>query len=195
MEMMEKQAGLRDIYRSFEEQSREFRQEAVCRTGCAFCCTRVGSVDITTLEGLAILENIAGLARPVRKQVARLLEKNRRQKEKKEITRCPFLLKNNTCRSYEDRPFSCRQLYSLEKCGPKGPTVHRQVVDMARRAVEKLQRLDDTGYSGHISHILAMLDAPRFRRTYLSGGFNPAEIMDFGKAHGIVINRMARKTV
>ena len=62
---------------------------------------------------------------------------------------------------------------------------------MAQETVREIQRLDDTGYSGHISFILFMLDAPRFRKTYLAGGFEPAEVMDFGKTHGIVINRFA----
>ena len=35
-----------------------------------------------------------------------------------------------------------------------------------------------------------MLEAPKFRNTYLSGDFKPEEIMVFGKQHGIVINKM-----
>ncbi|MBW1717643.1 MAG: hypothetical protein JRJ77_17835 [Deltaproteobacteria bacterium] len=55
-----------------------------------------------------------------------------------------------------------------------------------------MQRLDDTGYSGHISFILYLLDKPGFRKLYLSGGFDPGKIARFGKSHGIVINRFAR---
>ena len=191
MDFVEKQARLQTIYEEFDKRTREYRQEAICRAGCAFCCTRAGRVDITTLEGLRIRNKMAQMARPIKKQVAKSLEKERRRREQESTVPCPFLLKNNTCRIYDVRPFSCRRLYSLETCGPKGPTIHRQVMEMAGETVREIQRLDDTGYSGHISHILAMLDAPRFRETYLSGGFEPAEIKDFGKAHGIVIHRFA----
>ncbi len=52
-----------------------------------------------------------------------------------------------------------------------------------------MQQLDDTGYSGHISFVLYLLDRPEFRKIYLSGGFDPSKIMEFGKNHGMVINR------
>lgn len=185
----EKLAGLEAIYQAFDDRSREYRQAAVCRPGCAFCCSQAGRIDITTLEGLRIRNKMAQMGKPVRKQLVKSLEKERRQREKQEAAPCPFLLKNNTCRIYDLPPFACRRLYSLETCGPKGPTLHRQVVEMAAQSVQEIQRLDDTGYSGHISDILFMLNAPRFRETYLSGGFEPSEIMDFGKAHGIIIHR------
>jgi hypothetical protein len=35
-----------------------------------------------------------------------------------------------------------------------------------------------------------MLEAPRFRKTYLAGESKPEEVMAFGKSHGIVINKM-----
>ncbi len=88
------------------------------------------------------------------------------------------------------RPFSCRQLYSLRPCEEKGPTVHRQAAALAKETVQKIQRLDDTGYSGHLTYILTLLDDNCFRRLYLAGGFDPAAISAFGKSHGIVINRM-----
>jgi hypothetical protein len=69
---------------------------------------------------------------------------------------------------------------------------HRQAVESARSAVQELQRLDDTGYSGHLSYVLHLLEEPSFRRLYLSGGFAPEQIMSFGKAHGLIINRTAK---
>ena len=36
-------------------------------------------------------------------------------------------------------------------------------------SVADLQRLDDNGYSGHLSFILHMLDTPRFLATYQAG--------------------------
>ena len=67
----------------------------------------------------------------------------------------------------------------------------RRVMQFGRKAIAALQELDDTGYSGHITYILQMLATPAFRSVYLSGGFNPAAVMAFGRAHGIVINRLA----
>jgi hypothetical protein len=58
--------------------------------------------------------------------------------------------------------------------------------------VKEIQRLDNTGYSGHISFILHLLGMAEFRKAYLSGAFNPALIADFGKSHGIIINRFAK---
>ena len=110
------------------------------------------------------------------------------------ISRCPFLKTDNTCGIYDIRPFSCRQLYSLKDCTEQGPTVHRQVVDLAKLAVKRLQQLDATGYSGHISYILNLLGKPVFRRLYMSGGFKPREIMSFGKKYGIIINCMVSNT-
>jgi len=63
-----------------------------------------------------------------------------------------------------------------------------QAVDLAKNTVKKLQQLDYTGYSGHISFILYLLDKPDFRKLYLAGGLDPGKIMDFGKSHGIIIN-------
>ena len=63
-------------------------------------------------------------------------------------------------------------------------------MDMGQNAIRKLQQLDITGYSGHISYVLHMLDTPAFLTTYLNGEFKPREIMVFGKSHNISINQM-----
>ena len=70
-----------------------------------------------------------------------------------------------------------------------GPTIHRQARDAAQKTIQLLKRLDANGYSGHISHILCLLDQRKFRKVYQGGGFDPAAIMAFGKKYGIVINR------
>ncbi len=190
MDIKSKISKLDDIYAEFEAATAEFRQADVCAPGCAFCCTQMGTVDITTLEGLVIRERLGRLKRPVAAKVAKQLNRDIRKKEKGDKNRCPFLQKNNRCMIYEVRPFSCRQLYSLKKCGEQGPTVHRGAVDQARAAVEKIQAVDDTGYSGHLSYILHMLGSEKFLRVYQSGEYKPEEIMAFGKSHNIVINRM-----
>ncbi len=180
---------LKEIYSRFETDAAAFTRDAVCTAGCAFCCTSVGSVDITTLEGWVIRSHLAGLPRKQRIGLEKALAVNRRKKERQALVPCPFLKADQTCAIYTVRPFSCRRLYSLKKCGKTGPTIHREAAALSDAGVTALQRLDHTGYSGHISYVLQLLDMPRFRKRYLSGGFEPAEIMAFGKSHGIVINR------
>ena len=60
---------------------------------------------------------------------------------------------------------------------------------MGDKTINLLQQLDHTGYSGHMTFILYMLEAARFRSTYLDGDFKPEELADFGKSHRIIINR------
>lgn len=136
----------------------------------------------------------AVVERPLYRFVKRL-NRDIRKKEKGEKNRCPFLQKNSRCLIYDIRPFSCRQLYSLKKCGEQGPTVHRRAVELARTAVARIQAVDDTGYSGHLSYILHMLESEKFLRVYRTGGFKPDEIRLFGKSHNIVINRMVAEGI
>ncbi len=189
MTLEEKKKRLKEIYARFEIDAYEFKKDAICKIGCTYCCTDVGNVDIITLEGVIIQERVNGLPQPVKGQVKRKIAQNKREKEKEKITRCPFLKEDNTCLIYDIRPFSCRQLYSIRECRNRGPTVHRQATELAKEAVKEMQQIDDTGYSGHMSFILYLLDRPGFRKSYLSGGFDPGKIAKFGKTHGLVINR------
>ncbi len=68
--------------------------------------------------------------------------------------------------------------------------VNRQVMEAADQSIKALQQLDNTGYSGHLSYVLYMLSVPAFMDVYQTGAFKPEEIMEFGKSHKIVINRM-----
>jgi Fe-S-cluster containining protein len=190
MDFTDRLAGLQDVYRQFAEETAEFRQAAVCKPGCAYCCTEMGTVDITTLEGLLIRERLGKLKRPVIAKVTKHLNRDIRKKEQGEKNRCPFLQKNDRCQIYDVRPFSCRQLYSLKKCGAQGPTVHRQAVELAQSAIKAIQAIDDTGYSGHLSYVLHMLGSDKFLSVYEAGEYKPEEIMAFGKSHNIVINRV-----
>ena len=190
MDIDAKISRLWTVYNQFEEETAEFRVDAVCEAGCAFCCTNMGTVDITTLEGLLIREQIGKLKRPQAAALAKALNRDIRKREQGKKNHCPFLQKNRRCQIYTSRPFSCRQLYSLKRCGEQGPTVHRQVVEQGRTAVAQLQAIDETGYSGHLSFILHMLGSEKFLSVYLAGEFKPEEIMVFGKSHQIAINRM-----
>jgi hypothetical protein len=117
---------------------------------------------------------------------------NKLAKEKGEKPSCPFQDDHGACQIYEERPFSCRQLYSLRKCNQDGPLIHRAAVAAARNTVRRIQALDHTGYSGHISYILSLLDNHNFRKIYASGGSQPDKISKFGKTHGIIINRFVK---
>jgi hypothetical protein len=190
MDVTAKTNKLKEIYDDYESNVREFKKGAICKAGCAFCCIHFGHVDVITLEALIIRNRVDGLSDPEPAAIRKKIAKNMKKKVKGSVTKCPFLKADNTCLIYDIRPFSCRQLYSLKECTYRGPTVHRRAVELSKMTVKRLQQLDGTGYSGHISYILHLLDRPSFRKLYTSGGFNPKEIMSFGKKHGIVINRM-----
>ncbi|MBW1743794.1 MAG: YkgJ family cysteine cluster protein [Deltaproteobacteria bacterium] len=192
MTFREKKEALKRIYERFEQDASEFKKDAICKIGCTFCCTDVGNVDTTTLEGVIIREPIERLPERLRRTVTKKVRQNRLEKENKKIARCPFLKEDDTCLIYDIRPFSCRQLYSIRECRGRGPTVHRQARELAKQAVSEMQRLDDTGYSGHLSFILHLLDLPGFKKLYLSGGFDPGRVAEFGKDHGLIINRFAK---
>lgn len=189
MDIKTKQEKLKDIYNDFIIQAQPFMDNAVCKPGCSFCCIHFGHVDVITLEGFIIYEWMETLSKSDQIELRKKLVKNMKKKKKRSVARCPFLSKDNTCRIYDIRPFSCRQLYSLETCTAKGPVVHRKSVEMAKMTVKKLQHLDATGYSGHLSYILHLISTPDFKKLYQTGGFDPAKIMSFGKRYGIIINR------
>jgi Fe-S-cluster containining protein len=189
MDIKTKQEKLKEIYNDFIIRSQPFMVNAVCKPGCSFCCVHFGHVDIITLEGYIIHKWMETLSKSDRIDLHKKIVKNMKKKKKGSIVRCPFLSMDNTCRIYEIRPFSCRQLYSLETCTTKGPTIHRKSVEMAKMTVKKLQHLDATGYSGHLSYILHLISTPDFKELYQTGGFDPAKIMSFGKKYGIIINR------
>lgn len=184
-----KKGKLEKIYEQFEIEVHEYKKNAICKPGCAFCCTEVGDVDITTLEGLIIRERVSHFPKSLKTRIRKKSNQNKAEKEKGNISSCPFLKGDNTCLIYDIRPFSCRQLYSIRECQEVGATIHRPVAERARATVREMQELDISGYSGHLSFILHLLGKPGFRKVYESGGFDPAKIIDFGKTHGIVINR------
>jgi len=189
--MKEKIPGLKEIYGSFEEKTLTLKQGQACTRGCGFCCKEAGSIDITTLEGLKIRKTMEKMPKARQKTLTRLFRQEIKQREKKEVVPCPFLMKNNACMIYEVRPFSCRRIYSAHVCSKENPPmVSAKVMALADDAIKDLQTLDRTGYSGHLSYILYMLSVPGFSETYLKGDFKPEEIMDFGKSHGIIINKM-----
>jgi len=189
--MKEKIPILNDIYSRFETKTLEYKKDAACEKGCGYCCKEAGRIDITTLEGLIIRKVMEGFERSRQKSLTKLFRQEIRKKEKKVMTACPFLMKNNACMIYEFRPFSCRRIYSTRVCSRENPPiVNRQVMEAANQSIKELQQLDINGYSGHLSFILYMLSTPAFLDTYIEGKFKPEEIMEFGKSHKIAINKM-----
>ncbi len=182
-----------ELYTKFEETAQPYLEAAVCREGCADCCTNVGNVDITTLEGMIILQRLQTLPPAVQQQLQKGLKQNRKTKRQAKYARCAFLQENRHCRIYSARPFSCRRLYSLRRCGESGPVVHRQIWEAAQQIGLAIQNLDDTGYLGHMSYILQLLSDQQFRKTYLNGEFAPQAVRPFAMEHGIVINRLANR--
>ena len=189
--MEDKKNGLQAIYHDFETAAAPYKTEAACGKGCSFCCSDAGSIHLTTLEGLVIRDRIHRLPRSRLVAVNKLLAVDMKQREHKKRSACPLLMKNRACMIYDVRPFACRRIYSLAVCGPdQHPVLSRQVMAKGDEAIRALQRLDDNGYSGHLSYILHMLDSPDFLNAYLAGEYRPEAIMAFGKSHGIIINRM-----
>jgi Fe-S-cluster containining protein len=193
MNLKARKKELKRLYAEFEEQVGPFRRQAVCEEGCADCCTNVGEVHTTTLEGLLILEKLKAFSVSAREAIWKKLDENRAVKEQNgrgAYARCPFLGDDDLCTVYRVRPFACRRLYSVKRCGESGPVVHREFWELAERATVSIQRLDEYGYSGHISFVLQLLRDPAFRKVYVGGGFDPESVRDYAAPRGIVINRI-----
>ncbi|TWI73255.1 putative zinc- or iron-chelating protein [Desulfobotulus alkaliphilus] len=177
------------IYRDLDQRLVPLMSEALCGPGCSLCCTGTGSIDINTLEGLRILRYMESLPQNIHARMRSSLAKDRKNRKQERKASCPFLRKNRTCAIYAIRPLVCRRLYSLEPCSERGPVLHKEAVSLGAGARDALQRLDWNGYSGHISYVLHLFDEPGFRTFYASGGFDPSRVMDYGKAHKLVIHR------
>ena len=184
----EKKKRLLAIYDHYEKDMAEFKKAAACVVGCAECCIDVGKIDITSLEGIIIREQIAIFDEPLKSEIKAKLIQNKAESEQQELVRCAFLREDQSCLIYHVRPFSCRQLYSIRKCNGAPPIMHRHTVELARQTVKEIQRLDSNGYSGHISYILFLLENRNFRDPYLGGHIEPEKIASFGRSHKIFIN-------
>lgn len=188
---IEKRKKLRELYSQYEKDVAEFKKSAACVKGCANCCIDVGNIDITTLEGIIIYDRVATFEEPLKSRIKAGLAQNKMEREKGVLSRCAFLKADKTCLIYDIRPFSCRWLYSIKKCDGASPTIHRRALNLAKQTVKKIQQLDSSGYSGHMSYILFLLDKEEFRKLYLLGKSKPQKIAYFGQSHGIIINRTA----
>ena len=189
--MEEKKRAIKRIYEAFEKDIAQYRKEAACVKGCAYCCTDAKTIDMTTLEGLVIRDTLVAMPRSRKLSLNKSLSKDMKTRHEGDPSPCPFLMKNKQCMIYHSRPFSCRRIYSMHCCDvDHPPQIHRHAMALADQAIRDLQQLDDTGYSGHLSYILYMLNRPEFYTVYANGQYKPEEIMTFGKAYRITINRM-----
>jgi len=168
MNLEDKKKRLQELYEQYENEVSDFKKMAACEIGCADCCIDVGNIDITTLEGIIIYEQMSSFEKLIHTEIKNRLAKNKAEREEKKLSRCAFLNEDKMCIIYSIRPFSCRQLYSVKKCNGASPTIHRQAVETGKQIREKIQQLDAAGYSGHISYILYLLDKESFRKRYLS---------------------------
>ncbi|MGA7876194.1 MAG: YkgJ family cysteine cluster protein [Desulfoferrobacter sp.] len=192
MNIEEKKSQLFELYGRYTELAEPFFASAVCKKGCADCCTSVGNVDIVTLEGLIILKYLKSLDSAIQKDLLKKLKQNRKTKKESKYARCAFLQADNSCIIYSVRPFSCRRLYSIRLCGVSGPTVHRQAWEAAEQLQLAIRQVDSNGYMGHMSYILQLLTESNFLKTYVADKFSPQEIQGFAVSHGISINSFAQ---
>ncbi|TYT74888.1 YkgJ family cysteine cluster protein [Desulfobotulus mexicanus] len=177
------------VYGGLDQRLSPLMSEALCGPGCSLCCTGRGSIDINTLEGLRILRYMESLPQDMRVRMRKAVGEDKKKREQERKASCPFLRKNRTCAIYAIRPLVCRRLYSLEPCIEKGPVLHKEAVSLGVGARDELQRLDWNGYSGHISYVIHLFEEPGFRALYESGGFDPSRVMNYGRAHKLVIHR------
>ncbi|MFP4393482.1 MAG: YkgJ family cysteine cluster protein [Desulfohalobiaceae bacterium] len=191
MDLQNKIQQLQEIYQEYQHKAAGYKANAVCVAGCAYCCTHYGHLDMTTLEGLRIQFWLQELPGGEREEIQQRITANLRDKEQQKPSVCPFLGQDSLCRIYEVRPFVCRHLYSLQQCGEQGPVVHSGAMQLARSTIQRIHKLDSTGYSGHMSFILALLERKGFLGLYKAGGFDPGRIKGFGKGHGLIINMTA----
>ena len=192
MDIKTKVKKLQGLYREFEEKARPYREGALCAAGCADCCINVGSVDAVTLEGWVIAERLKTMDPGRRVRFMRTLEENARVKQEAVLARCAFLMDNHICAIYPARPFSCRRLYSLVRCGENGPTVHRELWRIAEETVKAIQQLDAGGCSGHLSYILLLLQDASLRKAYLDDALTPESMRGFVFATKLSWNSVER---
>ena len=193
MEISEKKEQVFALYEKFERLAEPFKEQAVCEKGCGSCCTDVGNVGATTLEGMIILEYLQGWDNQAIEDINRRLKENRSEKLKSVLVRCPFLDEEASCDIYAVRPFSCRRLYSVKKCHGQGAVIHRQAHVLGQKLEKELQNLEPGGCSGHLSFILHLLEQERFRWSYLKGSWKVEDFWDIVERFDLVVHKGPHK--
>ena len=88
MDIAAKKDQLKRIYDDYETESRQFKEGAICKAGCAFCCIHFGKVDVITLEGLIISERVNSLSRPKQTDIRKKIAKNIRKCQALVLRKC-----------------------------------------------------------------------------------------------------------
>jgi len=193
VDLDDKLERLERIYRTFEKKAAVYVSQAVCEPGCAECCTHVGEISVTTLEAYRIRLFLDGLSVFERQAITRKIQINREEKRRSVLLPCPFLKPNGLCSVYAVRPFSCRRLYSVERCEIRGPVVHKDLWRLAEQTTCSIQKLDDAGYSGHLSAVLALFEDSSFVEDYEQGRFRPERLAERLRVDDLMINRTVGK--
>jgi len=68
----------------------DYKKNAACEKGCGFCCKEAGSIDITTLEGLAIRKAMTELPKSRQKNLTRLFQQEIKKRETRSLLPAPF---------------------------------------------------------------------------------------------------------
>ena len=163
------------IYRIFAEETKSIA--FACGPGCATCCTR--SVTLTTGEGRLILDFLHRNARelprlpidntPLRPPLttnglAALYLAGREPEGEVDspwLFEPCFFLHAGLCTIYAARPFACRSFGSTVNCGKTGMAEAPEwFVTLTIVVNQLLESLDQPGYWGNLSDVLARLTAP-----------------------------------
>ncbi|MBM4141161.1 MAG: hypothetical protein FJ242_06690 [Nitrospira sp.] len=75
MNLEEKKKQIRELYDQYEKNVADFKKMAACEIGCADCCIDVGNIDITTLEGIIIHEQMNSFGEQLSAEINRYLNK------------------------------------------------------------------------------------------------------------------------
>lgn len=187
--MEEKLALLSTIERVFEDFILS-RNRIACKPGCAVCCTR--HLAGTTLEAYRLLQGLRTIGRQdlidllpeitasdiFRPRITTngLAMACMTQHEPPEETPgtddrpCPFL-ENNLCLVYDQRPLTCRSMFSQETCQPGGEgEVPPEIVTISTVCAQIVEHLDVDGYYGSIHDLLQTLTDDSLFQKYASGG-------------------------
>ncbi len=200
IDIEKKLAALEALYRIYE--TFDSGTEAVCRKGCACCCT--ARVTMTTLEGYHIAAHLGlhgkeTLFDEVKRNTApnRFIPKTTTnglaatclhgkappaEASAKDAGNCPAL-EENRCRLYPVRPLSCRTMVSRTDCAATGfADMDDFSVTVATVLMQYVEHLDADGCSGNFSDVMLAFASTANRQFYREGLFPCAE-------HGLVENR------
>ncbi len=160
-----------------------------CRPGCSTCCSV--NVSITSLEASYLCKHTAlsdtrlqerinaANHRPhfiptvTTNKIAQYCLRQQKPPEEEGIHapgQCPLLDSEGLCSVYENRPFSCRAMSSIQRCQADGEAVIPPILMTINLAVYQLiEHLDAAGTSGNMLNMLAGDERNRIPNTPFPG--------------------------